>query len=94
VLGHYRDLRQGHTALTNPISISVIPPTESHRLHLVAVTSAGYRVYFTVHRVDPYGMPQDIPPWVPGRVAQTLQVAQVRQPPALKAPGYVQLPAL
>ena len=75
------DLRLWHASLASPVSINVVPPTESHKVHLVAVTAAGHRIFFTVHAPTTYGASSDHRSWIPGRIASRLSIYHVRQPP-------------
>ncbi|KAI8826369.1 Nup133 N terminal like-domain-containing protein [Chytriomyces cf. hyalinus JEL632] len=61
------------------ISIHVIPSSESEVLHLMAVLSSGFRIYFQSHKVNPYSQEADRRP---KREPNTFQIAHVRQPPA------------
>ncbi|ORY42767.1 nucleoporin-domain-containing protein [Rhizoclosmatium globosum] len=36
------------------VSLHIIPPSESHNVHLMAVSSSGYRLYFACHKEEYY----------------------------------------
>lgn len=81
-MGRASELRGKYAALTALVSLAVIPPTQSHSIHLVAVSVTGFRVFFTVHRLGQYDARRDNRSWVRGRVASRLYATHFRPPPA------------
>ncbi|KAI8614737.1 Non-repetitive/WGA-negative nucleoporin C-terminal-domain-containing protein [Chytriomyces sp. MP71] len=60
------------------IAIHVIPLSDSDYLNLMAVTSSGFRLYFSVHKNDIYS---PTPDRRPNREPNTFQLTYVRPPP-------------
>ena len=68
------------------VHIAPISPTESARLHLVAVTADGRRVYFSACDAPAYGAPAGAPPQRPTHLRAAIARQALPLPSAAGAP--------